>query len=284
MALAEEQYWPRDRVDADYTARNCVTGAEFARIIAAYRSLSAPARDLSGTRPGLAYDSESAETLDLYGTAGDGALRPCFMFIHGGYWRALSKADSAFMAPMLAARGIVTAVPDYTLAPAASLTEIVRQMRAALAFLWRNAPDLGIDRGRIVVGGSSAGGHLTGTLMSPGWQAAAGIAPAPLAGALPVSGLFDLGAIAASHVQDWMALTEAEIEELSPLRRLPAHPVPGPVAVAEIETPGFHRQSAAFGAAVGAPVLTIAGRNHFDVILDLTDPQSVLARALLDLF
>lgn len=283
MDIATEATWPRDRLDADYTARLTCSAEDFARITEDYARLSQAALDLPGARTSIAYDDASAETYDLFGTA-PGAGRPCFVFIHGGYWRALSKGHSAFMAPMLAARGIACAVPDYTLAPTVNLTEIVRQCRAMLAHLWHNAEALGIDRTRIVVGGSSAGGHLTSAVAAGGWQEAAGLPSQPLKGQLPVSGLFDLAPLAASHVNDWMQFTPEEVQALSPLRNLPAAPLPAVVASAERETPGFHRQSAAYGQAVGAPVLTVPDRNHFDVVLDLTDPETALSRALLGLF
>lgn len=283
MDLAAEAQWPRDRLDADYTARLSCSDAEFARTIADYARLSQVAHDGDRPRIGIGYDNASAETYDLFGTA-PGEARPCFVFIHGGYWRALSKGHSSFMAPMLAARGIACAVPDYTLAPAVSLTEIVRQCRAMLAHLWHHASDLGIDRSRIVVGGSSAGGHLTSAVAAGGWQESAGLPAQPLRGQLPISGLFDLAPLASSHVNDWMRFTPEEVQTLSPLRNLPAAPLPAVVALAERETPGFHRQSAAYGQATDAPVLTIPARNHFDVVLDLTDPDTALSRALLGLF
>ena len=280
MEIRNEALWSRDRLDAEYTARLSCSEADFHRIIGDYARLSDLAMGLAGAQLGLPYDDRSAERFDLFGTA-PGAARPCVVFIHGGYWRALSRGHSAFLAPMLAARGIACAVPDYTLAPAVSLTEITRQCRALLAHLWHRADALGIDRGRIVVTGSSAGGHLAAAVASAGWQAAAGLPAQPLRGVMPVSGLFDLAPLAASHVQDWMRFTPAEIAALSPLRNLPAGPVPAVVAFAERETPGFPRQSAAYAEAIGAPVLTVPGRNHFDVVLDLTDPDTALSRALL---
>lgn len=279
--IAEEVGWPRDRLDADYTARDCVSPAEFARIVGDYARLSAPARDMPGARLGLRYDAGSAEVLDLYGCA-PGQARPCVMFIHGGYWRALSRADSAFAAPMLAARGIACAVPDYTLAPAVGISEIVRQMRAALAYLWHEAAALGIDRRRIVVAGSSAGGHLAAALAMPGWQAGAGLPRGVPAAVLPVSGIFELAPLAACHVQDWMRFTPEEVAAYSPLRHV-AGTAPTTVALAEGETAGFVRQSAAYAAALGGVALTIAGRNHFDVVLDLCDPGTALSRALVGL-
>lgn len=279
MGLAAEALWPRDRLDADYTARNCTTEADFTRIIADYARLSGKAETSLGGRLNLRYDKGSAETLNLFG-AGDN--RPVFLFIHGGYWRALSKEHSAFMAPMLAAQGIATAVPDYTLAPAVSLAEITRQMRQALAFLWHNAPELGLDRSRIFVGGSSAGGHLAAMLAMVGWQRDFGLPGSAVRGAMPISGLYDLAPIAASHVQEWMNLSDRDVRALSPLRHI-AGTARSIIAVAEHEVSGFHRQSAAYATALGVSLLTVPGRNHFDVILDLTKPDTALSKALLGL-
>jgi arylformamidase len=279
-AIAEEADWPRDRLDPDYTARNATSAEDFTRILTAYKDRSVAAQALAGTRMNLRFDPKSAEALDLYAAGGK---VPVLLFIHGGYWRLLDKDCSAFMAPALAAMGIATAVPNYTLAPAASLTEITRQMRAALAYLWHKADDLGLDRDRIVVCGSSAGGHLAAALAMPGWQSDFGLPASVPHAALPISGIFDLAPIAASFAQDWMSLTGAEVAALSPLRHV-SGTAPSLVALAEAETPGFHRQSAAYAQALSAPLLTIPTRNHFDVILDLADPQSPLFSALLALF
>lgn len=269
----------RGQIDADYTARNCTSAENFSAVIAKYQSCSLPARQLENTLLDVPYDPASLETMDIYNA---GQNRPVFLFIHGGYWRALSKGHSAFMAPMLAAQGIATAVPDYTLAPAVSLSEITRQMRAAFAHLWQNAAALGINRDRIVVGGSSAGGHLAAALAMPGWQAEFGLPANAVHAALPISGLFDLGPIAQSHVQDWMHLTPAEVTSLSPLRHV-AGSARSHIAMAAVETAGFHRQSRAYAKALAAPLLTVEGRNHFDVILDLMAADTDLSQVLLQL-
>ncbi|QDL94022.1 alpha/beta hydrolase (plasmid) [Paroceanicella profunda] len=287
--LAAEAGWPRATLDVDYNARASVELAQFEAALAAYRAGSERARALPGTRLNLVYDTRSGQALDLYGATSGGAPRPLFVFIHGGYWRALSKEDSAFMAPMLARHGIATAAVDYRLAPEASLTEIVREVRAAIAWLWHEAEALGIDRNRIYVGGSSAGGHLTGCVMASGWQEAFGLPDAPLAGALPVSGLFHLGPIAASFVQEWIALDAAGVSALSPLETIsPASGCPAVVAWAAGEPAGFSRQSRAYAAgwqAAGHPttLLEVPGRHHFDVILELAEEESPLGRALLGL-
>lgn len=280
--LTSESTLPRAQLDADYTARATVSDAEFTRIIGLYQSLSDVAHDLPNTRAGLEFCPDTGLKLDLFGTQ-PGELRPVVVFIHGGYWRALSRTQSTFAAPMLAAKGIACAVPDYRLAPGASITDIIGDCRRAIAYLWTNAEALGLDRNRILVTGSSAGGHLAAAMAQPGWQAALGLPDQPLHACLPVSGLFELAPLAASHVQDWMQFTADELAQ-SPLR----HPPKGllgalALAAGAGESAGFHRQSAAYAQATGWPVHEIGDRNHFDVILDLAQPDSTLSRVLMDL-
>lgn len=274
------------RLDVDYNARATVPPEEFARAMDLYAGRSAQAAAAFMRREGIVYDA-SGEAFDLLAPAG-GERLPSVVFIHGGYWRALSRAESRFPALSLAPHGIATVVPDYSLAPAVPLTEIVRQVRACLAHVWREAETLGIDRERIVVTGSSAGGHLAAALAVGGWQEALGLPPDPVAAAMPVSGLFDLGPLARCHPQEWLNLTPAEVDALSPLRHVPPAGPPMVVALAEHEADGFRRQSAAFAerwAVAGGPTRTLAipDRHHFDVILDLADDRTRLARALCDL-
>ena len=282
MSIAAEAEWPRSKLDADYTARDSCSPSEFESTIAGYLDRSRAALDLPHPRTGLVYDPEKGLQLDLFGTK-PGELRPLVIFIHGGYWRALGREHSAFLAPMLAAQGIACAVPDYRLAPSASMTEIVADIRNAFAWLWREADNLGIDRRRITVTGSSAGGHLAATLLQGGWQAALDLPAQPVAAAMPVSGLFELAPIAVSHVQEWMQFTPGEVEAFSPLRHPPEHLPRMTVVAAEHETPGFHRQSEAYAKALGVPCRIGAGRHHFDVVFDLADADHPLGRELLKL-
>ena len=149
--IAEEAGWPRERLDRDYNARATIPVAAYEAEMLRYRAMSDAARESHATHLDVVYDEESGQTLDIFGTAA-GELRPVFVFIHGGYWRALSKRDSAFMAGMLAKHGVASVAVDYRLAPETSLTEIVREMRAAIAFLSRNGRTYGIDPDGIFVG------------------------------------------------------------------------------------------------------------------------------------
>ncbi|MET9262622.1 alpha/beta hydrolase [Amycolatopsis sp. NPDC004079] len=270
-------------VDRDYSAQATVTETEFDAVMARYRSASESAVAGLDGRAGLAFDPLSDERLDVWGTS-PGQSRPVVIAVHGGYWRMLSRQDTAFMARVLADAGIATVVPDYTLAPTATLEEIVRQVRAAVAWVYRHGAAHGLDPDRIHVVGSSAGGHLTAMTAVGGWHRAARLPEDVVKGAMAISGLFDLRPLVESFANAWLTLDPARAEALSPIL-LPPGTAPLHVAVAEHEAAGFHRQSKAFHAhwPVASPWTVVPARNHFDVFLDLADPGSALSRALIEL-
>jgi arylformamidase len=285
--LAAEARWPRERLDRDYSARATVTPAVFEAEMQRYRVLSDELGFPWAMHRDVVYDEASGQSLDIFGTV-TGKLRPVFVFIHGGYWRMLSKHDSAFMAGMLARHGIATVAVDYRLAPEASLAEIVREVRAAIAFLWHRGRDYGIDPGRIHVGGSSAGGHLAGTVVAGGWHREFGVPEDVIKGAMPISGLFHLAPVAKSFAQQWVPLNEEAVTALSPAENLPRKGCPIVLAYADGEADGFKRQSNDYHrqwreAGFPSTLIEVPDRNHFNVILDLADEETALSRGLLKL-
>lgn len=272
-------------LDREYSARDTVP--DIAPIIAEYARLSAEARAALPCRPDVAYGAGADEVVDVFPAADPppgGA--PVVVFIHGGYWRMLSQKDSAFMAPCLVGAGAAVVTVNYSLAPGATLDLIVAQCRAALAWTWRNARSFGGDPGRIVVCGSSAGGHLTGMMAAGGWHDAFGVPADVVRGAVPISGLHDLEPVRLSNVNEWMRLDAAAARRNSPLHNLPDRGCPLLVTWGGSETAEFKRQSAILAeawAAHGWPVTRFetATRNHFDIVFDLCDPETRLARGLL---
>ncbi|WP_312529189.1 alpha/beta hydrolase [Paracoccus sp. (in: a-proteobacteria)] len=286
--LADEINLSPTQLDADYNARATVSAADFEAEIMRYRQATQSARQNWARALDVIYDSVSGQRLDIYGPEPrpDGAPIPVFVYIHGGYWRALSKDESAMMAALVAREGIATVVVDYQLAPQVRLDEIVRQTRAALAFVWHKGRDYGLDPEQISVGGSSAGGHLVGTVLAAGWHSDFDLPADFIQFAMPISGLFELAPISGSFAQAWLNLDQSQIEDLSPMRHIPETPCPILLAWAEKEPAGFMRQSRAYGAEwarAGGRIteIEVPERNHFDILMDFTDPDSIISRALL---
>src|ERR1700687_741271 len=113
--------------------------------------------------------------------------RGALLFIHGGYWRALDKDDHSFIAPPFVAEGIGVAVVNYDLCPGVRITDIAEQCRQAVEWLTREGGNHGVPVQRLVVGGHSAGGHLTAMMFATDWTAR-GTSPEAIVGGVSISG------------------------------------------------------------------------------------------------
>lgn len=284
QATLDREYSPSSRVD-DIN----VYLEAYARESAAAKSAAVAA---GACRPDLRYGPGAAETLDLFLPDTDDTddtvdPAPIHVYIHGGYWQLLSKDDSSFAAPLFRERGSCFAAVNYTLAPAQTLTGIVDENRRAIAWLYEHAEEFGFDRSRIYLSGSSAGAHLCMMMLSTDWTGY-GLPRDAVKGVCAVSGVYDLEPVRLSYVNDKVGMDPAEARANSPIHRPLVNRCPVILAVGDNETDEFKRQTGEFRAfleAGGVPVTfrEIEGRNHFDVIMDLGDPDSWLAQRTLEL-
>jgi acetyl esterase/lipase len=202
---------------------------------------------------------------------------PCFVHIHGGYWQRNSREVFAFLAEGPLARGWSAALPGYTLAPQASLTQITNEVRTAFDWLQAKSAEHGIE-GPIIVTGWSAGGHLTAFILDHP-KVAAGVS---------ISGVFDLAALRDSpHVNDKVKLTEKEIETLSPMRR-PSVNKPLAIAYGTGELPAMIASSRDYHAYrskshLPGDLVPVANTNHYTILDQLREPDSVLTRAVMQM-
>ncbi len=228
------------------------------------------------------FGATRAETLDIFPATSAGAAgSPVFVFIHGGYWRAFSSKDFHGVALGLHARGITTVVLNYALCPFVTIDEIVRQVRAAVAWTVRHIADFGGDPTRIGVGGHSAGGHLTAMCMQTEWARDYGLAQDPIKAALMVSGIYDIAPLRYSYLQPMIQLDEGCIRRNSPAFSARPCTAPAWFTWGGNETSEFARQSALMHAAWGAQgnrseLRPIDGADHFSVISGFESPRSAL--------
>ena len=192
---------------------------------------------------------------------------PCLVFIHGGYWQRNAREGFTALMDGVRAHGWAAALPGYTLAPDATLTDIAAEVRTALDWIGCRFS------GPIILSGWSAGGHLAALLLDH---------PRVTAG-LAISGVFELAPIRDTYLNEKLRLTEAEIEALSPLR-LPPAPKPLVIAYGAAELPALVEDSRALHRlreAAGAPsrLLPLAGHDHFSILDELHSPTGALCLA-----
>ncbi len=223
----------------------------------------------------LRYGEGERERLDLFLTEGE--PKGLAVFVHGGYWMRFDKSFWSHLSAGALRRGWSVALPGYALAPAVRIAAIAPQIARAIAFAGARVG------GPIVLGGHSAGGHLvarmacvTGPLAAP--------ARRRLERVTPISGLFDLRPLLKTRLNETLRLDEAEAAAESPAL---LRPQPGLIVAAWVgaqERPEFLRQSELIaniwsGLGVAAKCVRVPGRHHYDVIDDLSDPDSALTAA-----
>lgn len=117
----------------------------------------------------VAYGPHERQAVDTYvpasdvpGPTGDPDSRPAMVLVHGGGWTTGHRDAYHDAAMALAARGWVAVTVGYRLAPAHQHPDAVADVRAALQHVHDHAAELGVDPARVVLGGDSAGGNLSG--------------------------------------------------------------------------------------------------------------------------
>jgi arylformamidase len=256
-------------LDAQYNNRLRVPGF-LERYVKPWTENSARARATQACQLGLAYgDAGPAQTLDIFPASGKN--QSVLVFIHGGYWRSLDKADFSFVAPAFTRQGACVVVPNYSLCPRVSMTQLVLEQVQALAWVYRNIGQYGGNPSRITVIGHSAGGHLAAMMLSCQWPRFASDLPANLVrNAMSISGLHDLAPIQKSpYLQTDLRLTDQEVQQCSPAY-FPAPQGPLYAVCGADESEEFLRQNQFIEAAWGKRTVPVreamVGRNHFSAL------------------
>jgi Esterase/lipase len=254
---------------------------DFDVYVGAYRERSAATRARCRAELDVPYGSGEFERLDLFFPEGEVRAAPVHLFIHGGYWRMFDKSDFSFVADTVVGAGGVAAILNYSLMPAVRMETVVRQVRAAAAWLQERAAAFGGDPQNLTISGHSAGGHLCAFLLDTD-------SPVRPRGALMLSGIYELAPLQRSFLQPEIGITDEEVHRFSPLRLAYQPSGPAILMAGERETAPFHEQGQAMAATlrrdgVKAAFHSIPGANHMSIVLDLGDSGTGPGQALASL-
>ncbi len=262
-------YRGMDQVTLDAAYNNSLAVSNSSALMQDFDERSTRWRAAHGERLDLRYGPAPRNRIDYFAAQQPG---PLLVFIHGGYWQMRAKENFSCLAAGPLAHGIHVAMVGYTLAPDLSLTGIVQEVRASIAWLKAHAAGFGADTQRMIVSGWSAGGHLTALCLDePG-----------VIGGVAVSGIYDLAPVRLSYLNAKLGLSAAEETALSPVHQ-PLSPRPMALLYGGAELPELQRQSELFAAARrGLPgsLRALAGHNHFTILNELAATDGAITEAV----
>jgi acetyl esterase/lipase len=252
----------QDALDSGLNNGAAVAGS--GNMVEGWEKLSADMRARHNAHLDLQYGPRERNRIDFL-KAGSNA--PTLLFIHGGYWQMRSKSAFTMFAEGAMAHGINVVLIGYTLAPDASLEQIVAEIHAGIDYLAGRLLSLGADANKLIASGWSAGGHLTAmAMLNP-----------HIKGGVAISGIYDLEPIRHSYLNVKLKLDEAMSKRNSPM--LLTHAVkPMALTVGGAELPLLRQQTAdfaAYRARHGLPVVyeEIPGTNHFTIMDEMRKPD-----------
>lgn len=279
---------PRPAVTPEFVEReydNRALVPEHPAAFARWERDSAFVRDTLPCELDLAYGPDPRHRIDWFPAM---AARGTLVFFHGGYWRSLDKSMFSWLASSWVAGGVNMALVNYRLCPAVRIDAIVDDALAAVNWLMGADSALGDGRGsdRVVIAGHSAGGYLAAALLAAPPDRRH-FDPARVAGAVPISGIFDFEPLRHFSLNADFGLEPADVSRLDLHDKRPTLAVPLVVAAGESESAEFRRQSELLAQTWRDRVqalLLLPGLNHFTVLDALAERGQPLHDHALALF
>jgi arylformamidase len=163
---------------------------------------------------------------------------------------------------------------------------IVDDAIAATNWLFAHGANHGVATDRVVIGGHSAGGHLSAAIFAAPLSRLA-FDPAKIVGGVPFSGVFDFAPLRHFGFNSDFRLDADAVTRLSLLDKQPTLAAPLVIAAGAAESSEFQRQSRDLAHAWSPQVralLLLPGLNHFTIVDAFAERGQPLFDATLALF
>ncbi len=231
------------------------------------------------------YGDGPLQTLDVFSARGENL--PVHVFIHGGFWRGLDKDIYSEIAQPIVASGAIAMLVNYDLCPAVSLDDIVQQILASVAWIYRQAPRYGGDPDRISLSGHSAGAHLAAVCLCHDW-ASEGLPMNLIKAVILVSGIYDLASVPLLSVNEEIQLTADQAHRNSVMAAEPRARCRALVIAGAEEPQLWSQQSSDYAqalmrAGLATRYLEVPNEHHFSITDRLAQADHPLTKAMLDM-
>jgi len=264
-------YKQYDQVALNYQFNTRAHVPEFATYLDRHEVTSRQTEKSFFPKKDLAYGQGERERLDIYPASKSGSKT--LVFIHGGYWHKHDKSLFQFIAGGFLQYDINVVLINYPLAPIVSISQIVDSCRKAIRWIHQNISE------EIYVVGHSAGGHLAVSTV---------ISEDLVKGVCALSGLYNLLPVQLAEINESIHIDDEAVLNRSPVKLIPAGSCPVIIAVGADESEEFREQSEELYISwkekkVPVELLMLSGVNHYSIVEEPVDKQSVIHKAMVNL-
>ena len=227
------------------------------------------------------YGDHPRQTMEIFKARSGEVGQGLAIFIHGGFWRAMEREQSRFMATPFLKRGIDCVIIEYRLMPGFRLADLVADTVSALRRIAELAAPMKFSDRRILAG-HSAGAHLAlyGTAI-----AREDAIPQRQTAFLFFSGVFDIFAIQETSLGDELKMPLDEVARWSVYSGADLAGLPALFICGGDETDDFKRQTFIGAQMLGRGkernILLVDGANHLTLLTEFAG-NDVLFDAIID--
>ena len=277
--MTDWQQMTDDEVERHFNPR--VAAPDAGKHLEHFIAESAAARARQDMRRNIAYGPHPREVYDIFpGPVGG----PMHVFVHGGYWRALSKEEHSFVAEPFAGAGATVVLINYPLCPEVTLDGLVESVMRGIAHAALHATDYGAAADAMHISGHSAGAHLCAVAVAHDWTTH-GLPADLIRSATLLSGIFDPRAAMRTTINAEIGLT-ADVAARNNILTGAFAPHSGIdilLAAGGDEPDAWIAQSTSYAAMHGVTrdVMLVPGANHFTLMEEVANPKSPLTRTML---
>jgi len=204
------------QAELDQQYNNRASIPDFKERIAAWLQLVPDVKKNTRCLENIEYGNDDREQLDLYQSGQKNS--PVIVFFHGGdFFKLITKDYAAFAATNFVAAGISYIAAGFPTRPTHTITQMRESARKLIQWVQNHAVEYNIDPDQIFIAGASSGSNICCQLLMTDWESK-NIPQQVIKGAVLLGPLADLEPVKLSYRQQYLNLTDEEVEFMSVTR------------------------------------------------------------------
>lgn len=240
----------KDYFEQQYVLRKSLPS--FMEHVAEWEALSTDENFTHMAHEVIKFGDHPRQTFELFKATSQEPAQKLAIFIHGGFWRAMDRKQSRFLAHPFVENGYDCVIAEYRLMPEFSLGELVDDTANMLLCLQELGAQYNLSD-EMLLSGHSAGAHLAAFGLKQAVQRGLKYKRCSL---LYFSGVFDIYPVSVTSIGDELEMPKEDVARWSVYSGGADNGIQPLFVVGDDETDDFKRQSIVGAQHMGNPEMS----------------------------